>query len=161
LYSQGPQPVAILLEGTFQSAFQFRIPPELEANPELGFMGKSKPTKMVVIADGDIAKNQFHFRDGYPLPLGYDQYTRQTFGNKDLILNILNYLTDDSGLISVRSRELKLRLLDGSRIAKERLLWQLANILIPLILIAGFGFAKYRLRHRKYASARLTDRNVS
>jgi ABC-2 type transport system permease protein len=138
------------LEGIFQSAFQWRIPPELEANPELGFMPKSKQTRMVVIADGDIAKNQFHFRDGYPLPLGFDQYTRETYGNKDLILNIMNYLTDDSGLISVRSRELKLRLLDSSRIADERLLWQLVNILIPLLLIAGFGVVKYRLRRRKY-----------
>lgn len=150
MYNQGPQPVAVLLEGTFQSAFQWRIPPELEANPELGFRPKSKPTRMVVIADGDIAKNQFHFRDGYPLPLGFDQYTRETYGNKDLILNIMNYLTDDSGLISVRSRELKLRLLDSSRIADGRLMWQLVNILIPLLLIAGFGVVKYRLRRRKY-----------
>jgi ABC-2 type transport system permease protein len=156
MYSQGPQPVAVLLEGTFQSAFQFRIPPELGANPELGFREKSRPTRMVVIADGDIAKNQFHYKDGYALPLGYDQYTRQTYGNKDLILNIMNYLTDDSGLISVRSRELKLRLLDNSRIAGERLFWQLVNILIPLLLIAGFGFVKYRLRRRKYAITRRT-----
>jgi ABC-2 type transport system permease protein len=150
MFSQGPQPVAVLLEGTFTSAFRFRIPPELAENQGLGFKEKSKPTKMVVIADGDVAKNQFHFRDGYPLPLGYDQYTRQTYGNKDLLMNIMNYLTDDSGLISVRSRELKLRLLDGSRLASERLLWQLVNVLLPLLIVAGFGVAKYRLRHRKF-----------
>jgi ABC-2 type transport system permease protein len=150
MFSQGPQPVAVLLEGTFTSAFQFRIPPELAENQGLGFREKSKPTKMVVIGDGDIAKNQFHFRDGYPLPLGYDQYTRQTYGNKDLLMNVINYLTDDSGLISVRSRELKLRLLDSSRLANERLYWQLLNVLLPLLLIGSFGFIRYRLRYRKF-----------
>lgn len=153
LYVQGPQPVAVLLEGIFPSAFLYRIPPEISGDPGLGFREKSKPTKMVVIADGDIAKNQFHFRDGYPLPLGYDQYTRQQFGNKDLLMNIMNYLTDDSGLISVRSRELKMRLLDSSRLANEKIYWQLLNVLLPLVLVGGFGLAKSRLRHRKYAKA--------
>ena len=150
-FTQGPQPVAVLLEGTFQSAFQFRIPPEIADNQDLGFREKSRLNKMVVIGDGDIAKNQFHFRDGYPLPLGYDQYTQQSFGNKDLILNIMNYLTDDSGLISVRSRELKLRLLDSARANKERLFWQLLNILLPLVLIGGYGFGRYAVRRKKYA----------
>lgn len=151
MFNQGPRPVAVLLEGTFTSAFQFRIPPELSDNKELGFREKSRPTKMVVIGDGDIAKNQFHFRDGYPLPLGYDQYTRQTFGNKELLLNVMNYLTDDSGLITVRSRELKLRLLDSSRVNSERLFWQLLNVLVPLLLIGGYGVVRFQLRRRRYA----------
>ena len=151
MYDQGPQPVAVLLEGTFTSTYQFRIPPELENNRELGFHDKSvKPAKMIIAGDGDIIKNQFHFQQGYPLPLGYDQYTRQTFGNKDFILNCINYLCDDSGLISVRSRELKLRLLDNTRLGRQRLLWQLLNLLIPLLLVGGFGVVKYRLRKRKF-----------
>jgi len=150
LYDKGPQPEAVLLEGTFTSAYMFRIPPELAENPELGFRDKSKPTRMVVISDGDIIANQFHFKEGYPLPLGFDQYTQQTFGNKELLLNVVNYLTDDSGLISVRSRELKLRLLDTSRIANERLMWQLLNTLVPVLLILMFGVVKFRVRTRKY-----------
>jgi ABC-2 type transport system permease protein len=106
---------------------------------------------MIVIADGDIAKNQFHFSQGYVLPLGYDQYTKQTFGNRDLVLNLVNYLCDDSGLISVRSRELKLRMLDSAKIAKQRLFWQLFNLLLPVLVIILFGVAKYRFRLRNYA----------
>ncbi len=149
-FRQGPLPVAALLEGTFTSSFMYRIPPELSENPSLGYRSKSKPTKMIVIADGDLAKNQFHYSQGYPLPLGYDQYTRQTFGNKDLLLNAVNYLCDDSGLISVRSRELKLRMLDASKTAKQRLFWQLLNILLPILLITGFGMIKFHLRKRAF-----------
>jgi ABC-2 type transport system permease protein len=153
LFNQGPQPVALLLEGIFKSGFQFRIPPDLAANNDLGFLEKSsKPSKMVVVTDGDMIKNQFQVQQGYPLPLGYDQWTRQTFGNKDFILNVMNYLCDDSGLISVRSRELKLRLLDKTRISKQALYWQLLNMLLPILLITGFGIGKYLLRKKKYES---------
>jgi ABC-2 type transport system permease protein len=150
-FSQGPFPVAVLLEGEFTSSFLYRIPPELADNPVLGFRSKSKPTKMFVMSDGDLIKNQFHYSQGYPLPLGFDQYTRQTFGNKDLALNAVNYLCDDSGLISVRSRELKLRLLDNSKVTKQRLFWQLVNILLPILLITGFGIAKFELRKRAFS----------
>jgi len=150
VFNKGPFPVGILLEGEFTSAFLFRIPPELAGNVSLGFRSKSKKTKMIVIGDGDIAKNQFHFSQGYPLPLGYDQYTKQTFGNKDLILNAVNYLCDDSGLISVRSREISLRMLDTARVAKQRLFWQLVNVLVPVLLMIGLGTVKYRLRKRIY-----------
>jgi ABC-2 type transport system permease protein len=150
-FRQGPLPVAVLLEGEFPSAYLHRIPPNLAGDPVLGFREKSQKTKMILIADGDIASNQFHFSQGYPLPLGYDQYTGQTFGNKDLLMNAVNYLCDDSGLISVRSRELKLRLLDSSLVEKQRLFWQLVNILLPVLLITGFFLGRYRLRRRIYA----------
>ncbi len=149
-FNKGPFPIAVLLEGTFTSAFLYRIPPELSENPDLAFRAKSKPTKMIVIADGDIAKNQFHFSQGYALPLGYDQYTRQTFGNKELLLNSLNYLCDETGLISIRSRELKLRMLDTERIDKQRLLWQLINTVVPVLIIIAFGLVLSRIRRRIY-----------
>jgi ABC-2 type transport system permease protein len=151
VFNKGPLPVAVLLEGEFTSAFLFRIPPSLADNPAVGFKPKSKKTKMIIIADGDIVKNQFHYSQGYPLPLGYDQYTKQTFGNKDLALNAVNFLCDDSGLISVRSRELKLRMLDTAKVEKQRIFWQLLNLLLPILLITGFGLVKYRLRKRAYA----------
>ncbi|MEI6455713.1 MAG: gliding motility-associated ABC transporter substrate-binding protein GldG, partial [bacterium] len=149
-YNRGPQPVALLLEGEFVSSYLWRIPPELEQNADLGFQKKSKPTRMIVIADGDMVKNQFDVSQGYPLPLGYDQWTRQTFGNKDFLMNAMNYLCDDSGLISVRSRELKLRMLDASKVASGRLFWQLLNTLLPVILILLFGFIKFRIRKSCY-----------
>ncbi len=151
LFSKGPFAVAVLLEGEFTSSYLYRIPPELADNPSLGFRSKSKPTKMVVIADGDIVKNQFSFKEGYPLPMGFDQYTRQSFGNKDLVLNVVNYLCDDSGLISVRSRELKLRLLDSARVEQQKVYWQLVNILLPVLLIAAFGIFKYWFRKRAWS----------
>ncbi len=151
MFNQGPLPVGVLLEGEFPSSFLFRIPPELAESKSLGFKSKSKKTKMIIIADGDLVKNQFHFSQSYVLPLGFDQYTRQTFGNKDLALNAVNFLCDDSGLISVRSRELKLRMLDTAKVAKQRLFWQLINILVPVLLIMGVGFVKYWLRKRTYA----------
>ncbi len=150
-FNRGPFPVAVLLEGTFTSTFLHRLPPEVAGDPNLAYRPSSKPTKMIVISDGDVAKNQFHYSKGYPLPLGYDQYTRQTFGNKDLVLNAINYLCDDSGLISVRSRELKLRMLDATRAANQRLFWQLLNILLPILLITGFGILKFQLRKRAFS----------
>jgi ABC-2 type transport system permease protein len=151
-YNKGPLPVAVMLEGNFVSSFLYRIPPELAENKDLQFVPKShKPTKMIVVGDGDIIKNQFQFSQGYPMPLGYDQYTRQTFGNRDFLLNAMNFLCDDSGLISVRSRELTLRMLDATKLESQRLFWQILNILLPLILILIFSFIKLRIRARKYS----------
>jgi ABC-2 type transport system permease protein len=151
-YNKGPQPVAVLLEGNFVSSYLFRIPPELSENKDLQFLPKSyKPTKMIVVGDGDIIKNQFQLSQGYPLPLGYDQYTKQTFGNRDFLLNAMNYLCDESGLITVRSRELTLRMLDTTKLENNRLFWQILNVLLPIILILIFSFIKLRIRSRKYS----------
>ncbi|MFC2101759.1 gliding motility-associated ABC transporter substrate-binding protein GldG [Bacteroidota bacterium] len=151
MYNSGAQPVAVLLEGEFTSAYLFRLPPEIKSNKDLGFKEKSVPTRMIVIADGDIAKNQYHITQKYPLPLGYDQFTNQTFGNKELLMNMMNYLCDDSGLISIRSRELKLRLLDMTKLASQRPLWQTVNVVLPILLIVVFGLIKFQLRRRKFA----------
>jgi ABC-2 type transport system permease protein len=114
---------------------------------------------MVIITDGDIIKNQFDISKGYPLPLGYDQYTRKTFGNKDLILNVMNYLCDDSGLIAVRSRELTLRSLDVTRANKQRIFWQLLNTLLPVSLVLLFALARFRIRKRRYS--RVLSSNIN
>ena len=151
LYAGPRQNIAVLLEGEFKSVYKNRIPPEIQSDKDIGFLEKSEPTAMIVISDGDIAKNQFHFSQGYPLPLGYDQYTGETFGNKDFLLNALDYLTDESGLIEIRSRELKLRLLDSTKVSEQRLQWQLINTLVPVLLIALFGVLQYLYRKRKYA----------
>ncbi len=151
LYKGPPQTIAVLLKGIFPSDFQNRIPPEIAHSKMIGFREKSLPTAMIVVSDGDIIRNQFKIPDGYPLPLGYDQFTRETFGNKEFILNAMNYLTDGPELISVRSKELKLRLLDKSKLNDHLLQWQLFNVFAPLLLVVLGGVLMIWLRKRKYA----------
>lgn len=105
---------------------------------------------MLIIADGDIVKNQFNMKQGYPLPMGYDQWTRETFGNRDFILNAMNFLCDESGLITVRSRELKMRLLDMKRVETEGLFWKLLNLILPVLAILIFALIRFRIRRMKY-----------
>ncbi len=151
-FNQPYQPVAVLLEGEFVSLFLNRVPMEIANAPEVGFTGKSSNTAMIVIADGDVIKNQLQPGTIKPasLPLGYDRYTGQQFGNKDFILNAMNYLCDDSGLLSVRSREVKLRSLDKERVEAERSKWQLVNTLVPILLVLVFAVIQGYLRKRKY-----------
>ena len=150
-YIGPPQVVAVLLEGEFRSDFENRIPPEITDSKDIGFVPLSKPTRMIVVSDGDVIKNQLHYSKGYPLPLGYDQYTGETFGNKDFILNSLDYLMDESGLISIRSRELKLRMLDMTRVNNNKFIWQAFNIFFPVLLVLIFGLIRSYLRKRNYA----------
>lgn len=150
---QGPaKQIGVLLEGRFQSNFKNRVPPSLAEAKEIGFKDYSEPTSMIVVSDGDIIRNQFHIPSGEPLPLGYDQFTRETFGNKEFILNAINYLTDGAGLISIRSRAVKLRLLDKTKINKQRHLigWQLVNVALPVLLIVIIGTLLILARKRKY-----------
>ena len=107
---------------------------------------------MIVIADGDIIRNDIDYRSQKKLPLGYDKYTNQTYGNKNFILNCVNYLCDDSGLIGVRARELSLRLLDKKKLKNERVKWQLINTALPLFLLVVFGIIYNLRRKRKYTS---------
>ena len=149
----GPSmPIAILLEGEFRSDFRNRLPQSIINSEEIGFKEISIPTSMIILSDGDIIKNQFHIPQGYPLPLGFDQFTGETFGNKELVLNALNYLTDGPGLISLRSREMKLRLLDKTKINSNRTLWELVNIIVPVIIVVFAGLFLIWARKRKYSS---------
>lgn len=143
--------VAVLLEGKFESAFKNRIPPQITTDSTIGFKESGKESKMIVIADGDIIRNDIQYSTRQPLPLGFDKYTNQTYGNKNFILNCMNYLCDDSGLISVRNRELTLRLLNKKKIRTEKLKWQLINTAVPLLLIIVYGIVHFIIRKRKYA----------
>jgi ABC-2 type transport system permease protein len=153
LYNKPHIPVAVLLEGKFESLYYNRVPPEIRDSKEISFVPHSRPTKMLVVADGDVIKNQIRTTGERPVPypLGYDRYTGQTFGNKDFILNALNYLIDDSGLISIRSRELKIRLLDKTRTSEERVFWQVINTVLPVLMILLLGVVMFVVRKRKFA----------
>jgi ABC-2 type transport system permease protein len=148
-FNNPPEIVAVLLEGKFKSDFLNRPQPQ-GLNEHVTTIPQSKPTKMIVISDGDVFKNQVG-SDGSPFPLGYDHYMRQNFGNKNLLLNIADYMTDDSGLIALRTKEIQLRLLDRERIRAEKLYWQLLNNLLPLALLLIFAIFQHYIRRRKYA----------
>lgn len=151
-YNRKGQTTAWLLEGQFQSLFANRIPPEIADSKEIGFLEQSRNTAMIVVADGDIARNQFHVPQGYPLPLGFDQYTRRTYGNKDFLLNAISYLADESGLVSIRSREVKNRMLDQTRLNRSKLMWQLVNTLVPVLMVVMLGATLALLRKRRYGT---------
>ncbi len=145
--------VAASLEGIFPSVFTNRMIPEgIHTNEKM--LVESKPTKMIVIADGDVIRNdvQGYGENATVLPLGFDRYMNQQFGNKDFILNAINYLTDDEGWMTLRSREIKLRLLNKPAIIGLRKFWQISDVLLPLIFLAIFGAVFYIVRKRKYTS---------
>jgi ABC-2 type transport system permease protein len=144
-----PKTVAVLLEGKFASDFKNRPLPE-GLKEQVTILPQSKPTKMIVISDGDVLKNQVG-ADGSPYPLGFDHYTQQNFGNKNLLLNIADYMTDDSGLIALRNKEIQLRLLNRARIRSEKLYWQIINTVMPLFLVLIFAIFQHYMRSRKYA----------
>lgn len=153
-YNRANIPVAVKIEGSFESLYKNRIPPEVAENKDIDFREAGVPTKMIVMADGDVILNQMQLTKGnyLPLPLGYDKYTGQQFGNKDFLLNAMNYLTDDSGLISIRSRELKLRMLNKSKADDERARWQLINVVVPVVLVILFGIVQAAIRRKRYAN---------
>lgn len=151
MFSQKGQNVAYLLKGTFESLYANRITTAMMESEEIGFKDVSEPTSMIVVADGDIIRNQFHIPKGYPLPLGFDQYTQVTYGNKDFIENAISYLVDGEGLIGIRSRELKIRLLDTNKVNSNSILWQVVNVVLPSVVVIVFGFILALIRKRKYA----------
>ena len=150
LYRGPAKIIAVLVEGEFESNYRNRIPPEIANDKEIGFREYSKRTSMIFISDGDIIRNQFRIPGGEPLALGYDQFTRETFGNKNFILNAINYLIDGPELINLRSRELSLRLLDQTKLKNSKIQWQLINMLLPVFIIVMLGGILVWMRKRKY-----------
>lgn len=152
LYNESNLPVALLLEGQFKSLYDSRIPPEIRDDEGIGFLNESKDTRMIVVGDGDIIKNQLGNENGqpYPLPLGYDKYTGETFGNKDFIINAVNYLVDNDELITIRARDISLRLLDQNKISSSKIFWQLFNVVLPIVTILILGIMMMIMRKRKY-----------
>jgi ABC-type uncharacterized transport system involved in gliding motility auxiliary subunit len=104
---------------------------------------------MIVVSDGDVFINDFSQNRG-PMECGYYKVTDQLFANKTFILNCLEYLTDDYGLLEARNKSLQLRLLDGVRVKNEKIQWQLLNIALPIALILMFASAYFFFRKKKY-----------
>lgn len=153
-FNKPAQPMAVLLEGIFPSLYDNRVTPEmLDGLERLGqpFKKTSEPTRMIVVADGDITKNLI-LPNNELRPPGYNEYERYVFANKDFMINAIEYLIDDKGVIEARGKEVKLRLLDTVKAKSEKTKWRLINILVPLLLLILFGLGFNYLRRRKYAS---------
>lgn len=142
-FSKKDIPLAVLLEGNFKSAFADRVKP-LEFKDSRGLSAK---TKMIVISDGDLIANEVS--KGKPLPLGLDKWSNQQFGNKEFLLNCVNYLLDDSGLISLRSKKVTIDFLDQERAYAETKKWQFVNVFFPLLLLGCFAFIFVIYRRRR------------
>lgn len=143
-YNKGPQNLAVLLEGEFTSVYNDRIKPFESAS----FKAISPPTKMIVIADGDVIKNEVV--KNQPQELGFDRWTGQSFGNKEFLLNAVNYLLSDGDLLSVRTKDITIAFLDERKIEEKKTLWQLISIGLPLFILACFGLGFNYRRRRKY-----------
>jgi gliding-associated putative ABC transporter substrate-binding component GldG len=142
-------PIGYLLEGNFTSVFKNRpLPTEADKNSFL----EEGQSAIIVISDGDLARNKFDPQTGSPLPLGYDYYSRQTFANEDFLLNAVQYLLDDQGLIQSRNKEIVLRPLDKVKVQAERFKWQVINLVLPIIVLVGYGLISNFYRKRKYSS---------
>lgn len=157
LYNRSSLPVAVLLEGEFRSAWRNRLSPALTNQDAIGYQEQSKPTKMIVIADGDIIRNRVGSEDGAIYPLGLDNYTQTLYANKDLILNSVNYLVGDDGLLASRSRNIKLRKLDVIKVRNQRSAYQMLNLIAPLLLLGAAGGTIVLTRKKLYSKSNIPE----
>lgn len=144
--SAGNMPVAVLLEGNLHSVYENRVP----AFKEASFKAVGKNNKLIVIADGDVIRNQFD-KNYQPLELGYDKWTNNMYANKEFLLNCVNYLLDDNGLINIRSKDVALPILDKEKVYENYTFSQVVTVGFPIGLLAIFGFIFTWLRKRKYS----------
>lgn len=142
---KGLLPVAVLMEGKFKSMYQNRVLPFKDNS----FQATGKDNKMIVISDGDVIKNQLD--KGVPLELGFDKWTNQLYGNKEFLMNCVNYLLDDNGLINIRSKDVDLPLLNKEEVYKNYTMAQMVTVGLPIVFLAIFGFLFTFLRKRKYS----------
>ena len=144
--NKGNIPLSVLLEGSFHSMFENRVLPFEQKN----FKATGKENKMIVISDGDLIKNQLD-KNFQPVELGFDQKSGNLYDNKDFLINCVNYLLDDSGLINIRSKDLDLPLLDKEKVYENYTQTQILTIGLPIIILGIFGIVFTFLRKRKYS----------
>ena len=143
------KPIAVLVEGKFRSLFQYRNMGDVSDRP---FKGESEYSRTIVISDGDMIRNKVYGvgENVRPVPLGYDEYSGQMYGNRDFLLNCINWLCDDDGWMQLRGRNLAFYMLDKTRLKSERSKWEMINLLIPLAFVVTGGVAFVGVRRRKY-----------
>lgn len=152
-YQSGKQAMGLILEGEFSSLYENRVNSTmLEGLEALGqsFEPKSPANAMIVVADGDIARNPVTRQSQEVRPLGYNPFEQYTFANKDFLMNALEYLLDEGGIIEARGKEVQLRLLNTAKAKQEKMTWQLVNIALPLLFLATFGLGYSFWRKRRF-----------
>lgn len=149
-FQAGPQPIAYLLEGSFTSLFKNRILPQGFSKQD--FVADGQPTKMLVVSDGDFIRNEFDPKTQAPVDLGVDPYAGIVYSNADFLLNAVDYLIEEDGLITAKAKEVRIRPLDKIKVKNERLKWQLINLILPLVILILFGVIKSIVRKRKFAA---------
>lgn len=143
-------PIGYLLEGSFNSLYKNRFVPEGISIKEI--VGDSKTTRVIVIGDGDLARNDINPRTNQAMALGFDRFSNYTFANQELLLNAVAWLVNDNGLLSARTKEVKIRPLDKEKVKNERVMWQIVNIAAPLLSIVLFGVLWAYARKKRFAS---------
>jgi ABC-2 type transport system permease protein len=149
-FTQKSIPVAYLLEGTFTSLYKNRFLPEGADSAK--YRAEGAETKILVVSDGDIARNEINPRTRQPQALGFDVFTNYTFANRDFLLNAVAFLAEEDGLIQARSKQIKIRPLDREKIKESKTAWQVLNLGLPLMLLVIYGVVRGILRRRKYAN---------
>jgi gliding-associated putative ABC transporter substrate-binding component GldG len=153
LYQESFRPVGYLLEGQFRSLFANRAQPgTTQFQPATS--PNAKPGKVLVIGDGDFVRSELDPKTGQPFRLGFDRLANTEFANREVALNAVDYMLDETGLIAVRGKQITLRPLDKVKIAEQRRRWQMLNIGAPLVLLGAFGLFRAWRRKRRYASFR-------
>ena len=145
-------PTGVLLEGRFNSVFRNRMLNQLGVSAA-EVIQQSPETKMMVFSDGNLIANKVRYNPGSEpdiLPLGYDRVSQQTFGNREFFLNALQYLNDDEGIMELRNRSVKLRLLDKVKLREDRRFYSTLNIMVPIVLVMVFGLIFNVLRNKRY-----------
>lgn len=153
LFNRSNLPVAVLLEGRFQSLFRNRLASSFSELAEIGYKSQcEKPTQMIVVSDGDIIRNGTGINEQgrYPYPLGYDRYTNVEFANKTFILNAINYLAGDEAMIDARPRSIAIRRLDVAKVKDSRAYYQFANVAYPVLLVLLFAAVVLAVRYFKF-----------
>lgn len=149
-FSEKRIPLACLLEGRFTSLYKNRFPPQHVDTS--AFRSESFPAKVMVFADGDLARNDINPRTGNPQQLGSDPFSGYTFANEELLMNAVAYLADENGLIKTRNKEVKIRPLNKEKIRLQKTMWQTANLVTPVVMLVIFGVIRHMFRKRKFAS---------
>lgn len=149
-FDDGSHAVAYLLEGKFSSVYKNRILPK--GVDKSDFSEEGNAGKLMICADGDIIRNEFDLRSGDPLQLGASPYNQIQYANQDFVINTIDYMLNDAGVVAAKSKELKIRPLDKVKIAEEKLFWQVLNLAMPIMILVVFGVLRTIWRKRKYSN---------
>lgn len=149
-FNHGSKNVAYLLKGEFTSIFRNRILPK--GIKTSGFKESGKETSILICSDGDMIRNEFSLKDGSPMELGLSPYSQMKFANKDFVMNAVDYMLNDQGLIVSKNKSFAIRPLDKVKVANEKLKWQLINLVLPIVLLIIYGVLRAYWRKKKYAS---------